>query len=78
MPARVEKERGGVMRRYSANPHLRKPSAEWRKSSAESAIRSLSSEIAYHDAEASRLRKERQKEKGKLDRAEAAIEKGKP
>lgn len=45
-----------------------------RLSSAKREIRYLDGLIEYHDAEASRLRKEREKYKAKRDRAEAAID----
>jgi peptidoglycan hydrolase CwlO-like protein len=45
-----------------------------RKSSAEWDERSLTSDINYHDGEASRIRKRRQSARSKIDRAKATIE----
>lgn len=44
-----------------------------RKHSAMSDERSLTGDINYHDREASRIRKDRQKARAKRDRADAAI-----
>lgn len=47
--------------------------AQDRKRSAEGEIRWFTGQIEYHDAEASRLRKLREKHKARLKRAEAEI-----
>lgn len=46
-----------------------------RQDSAEREERHLTGRIDYHDWEASRIRKDRQKQRSKKDRAEAAIAK---
>lgn len=46
-----------------------------RKNSAQAEEWRLTGEIEYHDRRASAIRKERQKERAKMDRAEAAIKK---